>query len=399
MIIVDVDSHQEPGKDWLDGVPRLKERLSGMFPESDPRAYVEPPSLRDSIEGAAAGLADMVQRGLPPERRVPLYDVASPHYKRAYASEPFGAFEYDGADQLQPINPAKRLPWMDQQGIAVQNLINVKGLHLQHRVESADLGMEAIRHLNTYQSDHLDGYTNRLNLVTSLRFEDIDWCVDELTRMRARGSRAFMVPGVPVNLTPLYDPSYDRLWAAACDLGMIGVLHVGGAPAHWHPGWGNTTDPVMIRYLASTLSHINAHIVINAMVFGGVFERFPNFTLQISEFGISWLPYTVKNMDGRASKAGERLHGEYHLSLKPSEFVRRNVRVSGLPGQDPKDTFEDVPETVVFCSDYPHMEGTGEPVKLYSEYLDGCDETTKTWYFGEGILESYRRMGDPLIAA
>ena len=399
MIIVDVDSHQEPAKDWLDDVPRLRERLSGKFPESDPRVYMEPHSTRDAIEDAAAGLTGTVQQGLPPERRVALYDVASPHYKRAYETERIGEFEYDGADQFQAINPAQRVPWLDTQGIAAQNLINVKGLYLQHRVEDPELGMEAIRHLNTYLSDRLHGYTDRMKLVTSLRFEDIDWCIDELTRMRARGSRAFMVPGVPVNLIPPYDPRYDPLWAAACDLGMIGVLHVGGAPAHWHPGWGNTTDPVMIRYLGSTLSHINAHILINAMLFGGVFERFPNLTLLISEFGIAWLPYTVRNMDGHASTAGQRLHGEYTLSLKPSEFVQRNVRVSGLPGQDPRETFQDTPGTVVFCSDYPHMEGTGEPVKLYSGYLEGCDETTKENYFGGSVLESYRRMGDPLVAA
>jgi hypothetical protein len=33
--------------------------------------------------------------------------------------------------------------------------------------------------------------------VTVLEFEDVDWMVAELTRMRARGSRIFLIPATP----------------------------------------------------------------------------------------------------------------------------------------------------------------------------------------------------------
>lgn len=102
MIIIDIDAHQEPAHDWLDDEPALRERLRGkLFPESDPRTVVEAVTKEQMIEQAAAGLCETVQKGLPPDKRVPLLEIASDHYKRAHEGEmdtPVGAFEYEGAD-------------------------------------------------------------------------------------------------------------------------------------------------------------------------------------------------------------------------------------------------------------------------------------------------------------
>jgi predicted TIM-barrel fold metal-dependent hydrolase len=233
-------------------------------------------------------------------------------------------------------------------------------------------------------------------MVTSLRYEDIDWCVKEMTRMRERGSRTFFLPGEPVNLVPPYDPYFDPVWAAACDLGMVGLYHVGASLTKWNPGWGNTDDPNVMSQVNAAGSHFNAHIMINAMIFGGVFHRYPNFTMQISEFGFEWLPYAVRHMDKRTSDTGQSMIGKYAWPLKPSEFVRRNVRMSGLPGQDPRVMLETMPEAIAFASDYPHMEGSPSPIEYYSPFLQGADEATRSGYFADNMLEVYARMGDPL---
>jgi len=369
-----------------------------MFPESDPRFYIEPPTAQAQVEYISFFAADSIQLRLPTEKRLPLSEIAAPLLKRAFGVEPgqpIGAFVYEGANQLEPIDPEKRVAWLRKVGISYQTIVPTKGYVLMRWVEDPKLGMEAIAHLNTYLSDRLKGYTNRLNLVTSLRYEDIDWCVKELTRMRDRGSRTFFMPGEPVNLIPPYDPYYDPVWGAASDLGMIGLLHIGAAHPYLHPGWGNTRDPMIMAQMASCGLYFNAHIMMNAMVLGGVFDRFPNFTMQISEYGLEWLPYTVANMDKRALQSGG-FSGEYQFPLMPSEYVRRNVRISGLPGQDPRHVLEMAPETVAFASDFPHMEGTPNPVEHFLPYLEGFSDATRLGYFGGNILEAYMRMGDPL---
>jgi predicted TIM-barrel fold metal-dependent hydrolase len=402
MFIVDVDAHQEPAPDWLDDVPLLKDQLVGRkFPESDPQIYLEAPSRDAAVEVAAFGFTDGVQARRRPDRRVPLRTLATPFMEEAFGvgpGEPAAGFVYEGADQHQPIDAERRVRWLDEAGIAIQTLIPLKGLHLASRVEDPLLGMRAIEHLNTYLSERLDGYTDRLNVVTSLRYENIEWAVRELTRMRARGSRSFYVPGGPVRLVPPYDAYFDPVWAAACDLGMIGVLHIGAAPIYdGQPGWVNTDDPSMLRYLATTNMHGVAVMMLNSLVFGGVFERFPDFALQISEFGLGWLPFTLQQMDGKAGPAGQRLVGRYSYTLKPSEFVRRNVRISGLPGQDSAPVLEIAPECLAFASDYPHFEGTPRPVEYYLPNFETCEPGLRNGYFGRNMLDAYARMGQPLV--
>jgi predicted TIM-barrel fold metal-dependent hydrolase len=398
MIVVDVDAHAEPGPDWLDDRPDLAAALSGRWPRSDPRAFILPaPTMDEEIENFALGLCGHVQRNLARDKRIDYRRVATSYHEALANPELENNWAYEGASMRPPVDAAKRAEWLVKMDISAQNLVNVMGMSLAQRVDDPHLGMRAIEHLNTYMADRVEGYTDRQKLVTSVRFEDMNWAIAELTRMRARGSRSFIIPGEPVDLVPPYASYYDRLYAAAVDLGMVMLMHVGSGPNYWHPGWGNTDDPRMIRYLGSAGSHTNATLMINALVFGGVFERHPKLTLQISEFGVGWAPFTVANMDGRASKRAERIHGPYPYPLKPSEYVSRNIRISGLPGQDPCEALEKVPGTVVFCSDYPHFEGHPDPVNYYQEMVKDQPRQVQEDYFGGSMLKSYEMMGDPLV--
>jgi hypothetical protein len=67
--------------------------------------------------------------------------------------------------------------------------------------------------------------------VTALDFHDVDAAIAEMTRMRARGSRAFLIGTIPVPGVPIMHPQFDPIWSAATDLGMIALLHVGYQPA------------------------------------------------------------------------------------------------------------------------------------------------------------------------
>ena len=68
------------------------------------------------------------------------------------------------------------------------------------------------------------------------------------------------------------------------------------------------------------------------MIFGGVFERFPNLKLVLSEYGVTWALPMMWRMD-RAWEMGDReLAG---LSQAPSETIRRNVRFTTQPLDEP----------------------------------------------------------------
>jgi uncharacterized protein len=395
-MIIDVDAHAEPTDDWLDDVPELKERLSGRFPESDPLLYLLPTTLEQKVEYSAVGLAGHVQQDLPPDMRIPGRQLAAPFHEMSVRPDRTGEFFYEGSDQMQPVDVEKREAWLRENGIAVQSIISNNGIFMMRFIEDYELGQSALTHLNTFMTDRLQDYKERQRWVAWTRYEDLDAAIREITRVRERGCRTFMIPGLPVNNVPLYDPSFDRLWDAAVDLGMVAQMHVGLGPAFLPGGWTNTKDPQMVRYLATAGSPTNAMLLINALIFGGVFERHPRLTLLISEFGIEWVPYLISNMDARAR--GDRIHDTYPYSLTPSEYMSKNVRISSLPGQNPMPVLEQYPNVAVFSSDYPHFEGTPDPVNFYSEVVANASSEAQAAYFGGAMVESYAMMGDPIVA-
>ena len=241
----------------------------------------------------------------------------------------------------------------------------------------------------------------RLLPATTLRLEDLNWAVAELTRMRPRGSRFFLISSEPAADVPPNHPSYDRLWSAAVDLGMIPLVHVGLSPARFHPAWANTDDPALIRVISVLQPAQQALVFLNAMVLGGVFERHPKLTVLFSEHGIDWVGPATSRMDQLASPdLSPLLLGEYRLPLLPSEYVRRNIRVSPLPAkhESPVELLAQLPEVAVFSSDYPHFEGNPDPVGYYADELATLAPGTRSSFLGESIAGCFERLGDPLTS-
>ena len=61
--------------------------------------------------------------------------------------------------------------------------------------------------------------------------------------MRERGSRAFLVSGEPVGDIPPNHHTFDKVWSAATDLGMVALLHVGLSPSSYPPRLGEHRQP------------------------------------------------------------------------------------------------------------------------------------------------------------
>jgi len=88
------------------------------------------------------------------------------------------------------------------------------------------------------------------------------------------------------------------------------------------------------------------------------------------------------------------------LSLKPSEFVRRQVRVTPYPHEDAGWIIRNsADEVCLFSSDFPHVEGGRNPLKRFGDSLRGCTtEQIDRFYcdnfvdlMGEGLAKDLRR--------
>src|SRR3546814_12511243 len=69
------------------------------------------------------------------------------------------------------------------------------------------------------------------------------------------------------------------------------------------------------------------------MIFEGVFERLPNLKLVLVESGFAWLP----PLSWRLDKLALRMRDETpHLSMLPSEYIRRQAWLTPQPMEEPE---------------------------------------------------------------
>jgi predicted TIM-barrel fold metal-dependent hydrolase len=394
--VIDIDAHFEPAEDWLDEFPKLKERLPERYPTDDPRFTMATPEM------FAWFVSDDLLRGVAREKRMPMDRLVTDGMRALYDPDRGPEVGYPGSDQHQQLRQTEnRVDWMNEQGIDVQNVISGTAYTLARAITEPSLGMEALEAVNTWMSERLSDASDRLMLAATVRYEDLDWTIRELTRMRERGSRTFLLPSEPTGDVPPNHPEYDRLWSAVTDLGMVPIVHVGLSPAIFHPAWANTDDPAIIRVISVLEPYQQALVFLNAMVLGGVFERHPALTVVFAEHGIDWITPATFRMDAIAQPGlSPLLIGEYKWPLAPAEYVKRNIRVTPLPvaHELPNSTLEFLPEVPVFSSDYPHFEGNGDPMGHYEKELASIGSGARVSFFGGNLADCFVRMGDPIDA-
>jgi len=397
MTIIDVDSHFEP---------------TFIHPEDHPLHPMRDrlPSDADLAIEALAG--DLWSATDPSTRAALEQEVPVLRMLRGESGVELGAQMMTASDRPAAADDADaRVRWMDELGIAFA-LVNPGGSYSGPVVltrrwlpERRDY-QAAVRLCNDFLALWTAGHTERLAPVTLIDVDDIEWSVAEIERMRGLGSRAVSLRASAFGgLSPAH-PANDRLWQAMTSLGMVGVLHIGSTPAEFHGGWsdagwlseGGGGVGGYLRF-ANSARIESAQKFISSLVFGAVFERVPNATIILSELWASWIPWFASRFDMLTDGAGTL--GPFDASLRPQEFVRRNVKATPLPGlkDNGMGAIADIPEMLVFSSDFPHNEGNADPIAVYGDSLDLLPDGDRAAFLGATMLDVFARTGDPLPVA
>jgi hypothetical protein len=120
-------------------------------------------------------------------------------------------------------------------------------------------------------------------------------------------------------------------------------------------------------------------------------------TVLLEEMRVNWVPPFLATLE-RQSLSSPSL-GDWPWDTPGGEMLRRNVRLTPLPGfgdDDALAVLRELPEMVVFSSDYPHREGDEEPLELYEPDLSALDDDLRMSFLGSSIEECFARTGDPL---
>ena len=194
------------------------------------------------------------------------------------------------------------------------------------------------------------------------------------------GAKALMIPSrCPDNHSPSHI-GFDPLWAIAQEAGLPIVFHVGGGGKLFEEAYFNNGLPPVpdfhggddnfksIDYMAIAYPPMKA---LTALIVDRVLDRFPRLKFGVIEQGASWVPGWMRNMDSAHNafyKNEERLQ---KMSLRPSEFVARQVRVTPYPHEDAGWIIANSGDEVcLFSSDYPHVEGGRNPIKRFEASME-----------------------------
>ncbi|MDG1086665.1 MAG: amidohydrolase family protein, partial [Acidimicrobiales bacterium] len=207
----------------------------------------------------------------------------------------------------------------------------------------------------------------------------------------AAGAKALLIPNrCPRDHAPSH-VGFDPVWAMAQEARIPVTMHVATPdlvmpPQHRNNGLppepdfhGGGENFRSVSYMAISSAPLQA---LSMLIFDGVLERFPNLKIGIIELGAVWVPGFMRQLDA-AFTAFERHEDRLQkLSLQPSDYVRRQVRVTPYPTEPTGWIIEQAgPEICMFSSDFPHVEGGRNPLRRFDTEVAHLPQATQDRFF------------------
>jgi predicted TIM-barrel fold metal-dependent hydrolase len=206
--------------------------------------------------------------------------------------------------------------------------------------------------------------------VFQVMFNDVDDALAEIRWARERGLfGGILLPGIPPGspIPPIWDSSYETIWAACADLDVPINSHAGGGV----PDYGWKIGMARIVYLLEISFYTNRNLW--NLIWSGTFERHPGLRYVITEQGFSSVLDQLAKYDAvyamlkgagddHGAVAARELVGDSlkDVPMMPGDYVRRNVWVgaSVMGAPDATRRYEFGVERVMWGSDYPHTESS-----------------------------------------
>jgi predicted TIM-barrel fold metal-dependent hydrolase len=124
------------------------------------------------------------------------------------------------------------------------------------------------------------------------------------------------------------------------------------------------------------------------MIYDGVFERFPALRGGVIESGAGWVPEFLRELDLGYKSFGRTDPYLQAMPMKPSEYIRRAVKFTPFPGENAGRMIKDGgADLFMFSSDYPHPEGTNDPLGRFERTMGDIDEDAKDRFYRRNYEE------------
>jgi 2,3-dihydroxybenzoate decarboxylase len=279
-----------------------------------------------------------------------------------------------------------RLAAMDEAGLDMQVLsLNAPGIQAE---PDAALAAAAATRVNDVLAGFVADRPDRFGGFAAIALQDPDGAAAELERAVTQLGLVGALVNAHTQGRYLDDRAFDVVWERAQALDV---------PLYLHPAMGVDTahvlagHPELLGPMWSWGIDTSTHVL--RLVFGKVFDRFPEAKLLLGHMG-EGLPYVLWRLDSRWD-----FHNRHGVELDlgyPSAYLRRNlwVTTSGACAPEPLRCAVDAlgADRVLFATDYP-FEDMGTATRfIASAPLTDAERELVT----HGNAERLLRLGAPV---
>jgi predicted TIM-barrel fold metal-dependent hydrolase len=355
MTIIDSDQHlYEQRTLWRDHIdPKLREEALRIEDDA-----VGTPRIR--WRGQELGIAEVQIPGRSVE-------IGEHHQRIRNGLAPLE--RYDDTLPRDYWEPAARLAKLTEMGVDEAVLFPNYGLLWERTLHTSLPALLAnMRAWNRWCVTVAQEGRGRLHPVAHLTLRDGAWLEAQLDELAAAGVRLAMIAPALVDGRPLSHRDHDRIWAAFCDHGISPVFHVAAQPRVFDDAWYPEAKEAFLPALEAIFIYVAAALACTDLILSGTLERFPDLRIGLVELSSLWLPLYLMMLDGGAAFT-RQINGfePVTLSMPPSDYFRRQVRVSSFSYESPARIVEQIGvDLLMCCSDYPHSEGSATPVSDYA---------------------------------
>jgi predicted TIM-barrel fold metal-dependent hydrolase len=287
--------------------------------------------------------------------------------------------EGKGYGELEPIRPEyrnreARLAVMDAQGIESVLLFPTLGVSVEELISD---DVEAMYACLAAFNDWLDedwgfNFRDRILAVPMVSLLDPGRAADVVESLVGRGARAVNLRPGPIGGRSPADPEYDRFWTVISEADVGVSYHAADGPYRqqmaqlW--GWGPVNTPE--RHIPTIQKIIGGsnramHDTVAALLYGGVFDRFPKVRVAGVELSGEWARVLVRSIKWAENGGTGRL-----------DLLREHTFVSPFEHEDIRGLIHEMgDQRVLFGSDWPHTDGLANPV-TYVAALEGEPQTS-----------------------
>jgi uncharacterized protein len=379
-VIHDADSHVMETREWLDPFldPALKSKLRPLYGRELGRID----KVLDQAK-ARSGDADAMAKAFEDPIAGPKGWIAA------------GAFD-----------PAERAKVLDLFGFSSQLVFGTAALAPIQAAKDDGVRYGAARAYNEAMAAFCRP-DERLFGVAFVPLDSPDRALDEVNAALKTGAKAIMVSAAAAGEKSPGHPDLDPVWERLSETGTPFMLHIGPGtktqPAPFRNN-GRERAPDLhgggenLRFADYIMLSFAPQVWLTAMVYDGVFERFPKLRGGIIESGAGWAPEFLRELDLGFKSFGRTDPYLKAMPMKPSEYIRRAVKFTPFPGEDAGRMIRDGgADLFMFSSDYPHPEGTNDPLGRFERTLADIDEDAKDRFYRGNYAEM---MGlDALVPA